>query len=98
EGLIFPSKLYGIAAAGRPIVAITSKAGEIAQLVSSYRCGVVVEPADARALAEVLERLSRDQQSCIDMGARARKMIEDFFSRKLALERWDDVLRNVARR
>jgi len=33
EGLIVPSKFYGIAAAGRPIIAITARDGEIARLV-----------------------------------------------------------------
>jgi colanic acid biosynthesis glycosyl transferase WcaI len=35
EGLIVPSKFYGIAAAGRPIIAITAKDGEIAHLQRS---------------------------------------------------------------
>jgi glycosyl transferase family 1 len=33
EGLIVPSKFYGIAAAGRPIIAIAAKDGEIARLI-----------------------------------------------------------------
>ena len=33
EGLIVPSKIYGIAAAGRPMIAITARDGEIARLV-----------------------------------------------------------------
>jgi hypothetical protein len=49
EGLIVPSKFYGVAAAGRAIVAITAKNGEIAQLVEQNGCGVVVEPGDAWA-------------------------------------------------
>ena len=51
EGLVVPSKIYGIAAAGRPIIAITAKDGEIAALVQRHRCGFVIEPGDARALA-----------------------------------------------
>src|SRR5262249_41317118 len=43
EGLIVPSKIYGIAAAGRPIIAVTARSGEIASLVRAYDCGVVVE-------------------------------------------------------
>src|SRR5262245_43092141 len=39
EGLIVPSKFYGIAAAGRPIIAVTAKDGEIAQLVKRHECG-----------------------------------------------------------
>jgi hypothetical protein len=54
EGLIVPSKFYGVAAAGRAIVAIAAKNGEIAQLVEQNGCGVVVEPGDANGLAQIL--------------------------------------------
>ena len=43
EGLLFPSKFYGIAAVGRGVIAITSSQSELAKLVSGYQCGVVIE-------------------------------------------------------
>ena len=60
EGLIVPSKFYGIAAAGRPIIAVTAKNGEIASLVREYDCGVVVEPGNSDELASVITDLSRN--------------------------------------
>jgi colanic acid biosynthesis glycosyl transferase WcaI len=50
EGLILPSKFYGIAAAGRPIIAITAKDGEIAELIEQHACGIIIAPGDAKAL------------------------------------------------
>ena len=50
EGLIVPSKIYGIAAAGRPVIAICNNDGEIARLVEQYQCGGVVEPGNSDAL------------------------------------------------
>ena len=60
EGLIVPSKFYGIAAAGRPIIAVTAKNGEIASLVRAYDCGVVVEPGNSDELAKVITDLSKN--------------------------------------
>src|SRR6185503_5319654 len=48
EGLIVPSKFYGVAAAGKVIVAISAKNGEIAQLVEQNGCGVVIKPGDGK--------------------------------------------------
>ena len=48
EGLIVPSKIYGIAAAGRPIIAVMARSGEIASLVREHECGVVIEPGNSR--------------------------------------------------
>jgi colanic acid biosynthesis glycosyl transferase WcaI len=93
--MIVPSKFYGIAAAGRPIIAITARDGEIARLVLEHQCGLVIEPGQADALAEAIARLSTDSQSLATMGARARAMLDEHFTRRQAFDRWRDVLDRV---
>jgi colanic acid biosynthesis glycosyl transferase WcaI len=95
EGMIVPSKFYGIAAAGRPTIAITARDGEIARLVLEHNCGLVIEPGQADALADAIARLSTDPQSLAAMGARARAMLDANFTRRQALERWRDLLDRV---
>ena len=95
EGLIVPSKVYGIAAAGRPIIAICAKDGEIARMVQQYQCGVVVEPGDADALASTILQLSKDVERRTEMGQQARAMLESQFSRRKALESWRRLLDQV---
>ena len=92
EGLIVPSKVYGIAAAGRPIIAITAKDGEIARMINGFGCGVVVEPGAARELVETLDRLSGDRGAAKSMGHRARAAVEAEFARDHAFSRWSDLL------
>jgi colanic acid biosynthesis glycosyl transferase WcaI len=92
EGLIVPSKIYGVAAAGKPIIVIAAKDGELAQLVQEYACGVVIAPGDANALAGTLLRLSSDPKTLAEMGIRAREMLEARFTRKEGLERWRRLL------
>jgi glycosyltransferase involved in cell wall biosynthesis len=92
EGLIVPSKFYGIAAAGRPLIAISSKDGEIAGLVRRHDCGVVIEPGDVDALVATLVGLAADEDKRLAMGARARSMLEAHFARRHAFARWDRVL------
>jgi colanic acid biosynthesis glycosyl transferase WcaI len=95
EGLIVPSKFYGIAAAGRPIIAITAKDGELARLIQQYECGLVIEPGNADPLAETLVRLSTDAERRAAMGGRARAMLEAHFTRRQAMERWRHLLESV---
>jgi colanic acid biosynthesis glycosyl transferase WcaI len=92
EGLIVPSKFYGIAAAGRPIGAIGDTEGEIARLLRQHRCGVAFAPGDAEALAQLLRRWSRAPQAVLEMGARARQMLDTQFTRRRALARWTELL------
>jgi colanic acid biosynthesis glycosyl transferase WcaI len=92
EGLIVPSKFYGVAAAGKPIVVIGDKYGEIARLVQQHGCGIVVAPGDAAALVDALRLLSSAPETISEMGRRARAMLDGHFTRQQALQRWRGML------
>ena len=91
EGLIVPSKFYGIAAAGRATIAVADPSGEIGALVERYDCGQAVAPGDGLGLAELIQRLAGDPERRARMGANARAMLDSAFSRKSCLERWEEV-------
>lgn len=95
EGLIVPSKFYGIAAAGKPMIVIAAKDGELAKLVLEHRCGVVISPGDGGALACALLRLSNDAAGLGEMGRRARAMLEAHFTRAQGLARWVTLLSEI---
>jgi len=98
EGLIVPSKFYGIAAAGRPVIAVTDGDGEIARLVARDACGVVVTPGDAAGLATAILTLADDPERVAAMGLSARAMVERDYGRVGAFERWDRLFERVAAR
>ena len=92
EGLIVPSKFYGIAAAGRPVISVTSPAGEIARLVKHFGCGLVAEPGDAGQLATVILKLADDPHLRAEMGERARQMLLNHYTKRHSLEQWRKLL------
>jgi colanic acid biosynthesis glycosyl transferase WcaI len=71
EGLIVPSKFYGTAAVGRPIISITASDGEIARLVRQHECGLVVESGNGPALARALTDLAADPPRVAGIGGAA---------------------------
>jgi glycosyltransferase involved in cell wall biosynthesis len=95
EGLMVPSKFYGIAAAGRPMIVIADSSGELARLVQDHGCGVVIEPGDADALASAISRFSRGPELVATMGQRARTMLDAHFTRTKQFERWRELLNQV---
>jgi glycosyltransferase involved in cell wall biosynthesis len=97
EGLIVPSKFYGVAAAGKPIIVIAANDGELSRLVRTRACGVVIEPGDAAALVQAVRNLAGNPAACEEMGLRARKMLETDFTRQKAFERWDRLLDELER-
>ncbi len=95
EGLIVPSKFYGIAAAGRPMISIGSKQGELGRLVETYQCGFAIEEGDVDSLENAIACLSRDHDLCARMGHRARSMLEHHFTRRQAFENWRSLISKV---
>jgi colanic acid biosynthesis glycosyl transferase WcaI len=95
EGLIVPSKFYGILAVARPVIFIGAADGELARLIVDHGCGLVVAPADAAGLAEALRRLAADPSLAADMGRRGRALYESRFAPELALAGWENILRQT---
>jgi colanic acid biosynthesis glycosyl transferase WcaI len=92
EGLVVPSKLYGILAAGRPVVFVGDPAGELAGLVATTEVGVSVGSGDPAGLCRALRALRDDEGGRMRMGARARKVFEERYTLAAAVARWRDVL------
>lgn len=70
EDLVLPSKLTGMLASGRPVVATCRADTELAAVVGQF--GRVVPPGDAAALARALCELMADPEHREMLGARAR--------------------------
>jgi glycosyltransferase involved in cell wall biosynthesis len=92
EGLIVPSKFYGIAAAGRPTIFVGDRDGEIARIVQRRDLGFAVNQGDGVELAARVLALARNPDICREIGARARKACEDEFEKQIAIDRWELLL------
>jgi glycosyltransferase involved in cell wall biosynthesis len=92
EGLIVPSKIYGVMAAGRPCLFIGDPAGEVANLLRQYDCGTSMHPDDPAQLARTIERLAADPALRHRWGANARKAFEQHFSFAHAMRHWEEAL------
>jgi len=88
EGLVFPSKLYGILAAGRPPLFIGAEHGDVAHILRAERCGLVASEDDAYGVVESIRQLQRDPQLKQAMGDRARALFERHYDIENALLKW----------
>lgn len=96
EGLIVPSKFYGIAAAGRPSIFIGAADGEIARIVTAAGIGEVVHEGDSRALASAVLALAENPPLAEQRGRRAREHFELRYDLCQAISAWEKVLHKVA--
>ncbi len=77
--LVLPSKLAGMLASGRPVIAMAAPGTGIASEVEG--AGLIIPPGDAQALAEAVVALARDPGRRARLGAVARARAEQQWER-----------------
>jgi glycosyltransferase involved in cell wall biosynthesis len=93
DGLVVPSKLYGIMAVGKPVVFVGPEKSEVADIVCEAECGSVVRPGDAKALAKICLELCGDETLRLRLGAAGRRCFSERFERRIATTRFADAIR-----
>lgn len=75
-GMGVPSKIFGIMAAGMPVLVVAPMSSEIALIVKESECGLVVEPGDIDGLVNSITFLKENGEVRNRMGFNARKSFE----------------------
>jgi colanic acid biosynthesis glycosyl transferase WcaI len=96
EGVVVPSKLYSILAAGRPIIVIAPAECDAARIVVESGCGVALDPDDPVAVATAIRELRAQPARLAEMGSRARETAAKY-ARVDELERFVAIVEDAAR-
>jgi glycosyltransferase involved in cell wall biosynthesis len=97
SGYVVPSRLYGILAAGRPVIVAADEESETARVVSSEGCGVVVPPGRPELLAQAIRAAHDGELDLAEMGERGRAYVVREADRSVAFERYGRILHELAR-
>ena len=92
SGYVVPSRLYGILAAGRPVIVSADTDSETAQVVSDVACGVVLPPGRPELVARVIRDAYEGKLDLEDMGRRGREYVTAEADRAVAVGRYRTVL------
>ena len=91
-GAVVPSKVYGLLAAGRPILFIGPPNATPALVIDRYRCGWRVNCGDAEGVTTLLLRLAAYPELVKDAGVRARQALLEFHDLPQSVDRIADIL------
>jgi colanic acid biosynthesis glycosyl transferase WcaI len=94
-GFVVPSRLYGIMAAGRPVVVAADPESETAQVVERVGCGIVIPPSRPELLAEVIRDAYEGRYDLDAMGMRGREYAMADADTRVALGRYRELLREL---
>lgn len=73
EGIVVPSKLYSILAAGRPVLVVAAAESDAARIVLKAGCGMAADPDDPAAVAAAIRTMRADPARLLEMGRRAKE-------------------------
>ena len=92
EGLILPSKLYGVLAAGRPVIMVGDRRGDIARWVREGDFGYAVGAGDVEGFATAILDLANAPCVHARQAAAARAFLEAGRRRADVIAAWSQML------
>jgi colanic acid biosynthesis glycosyl transferase WcaI len=91
-GYVVPSRMYGILAAGRPVLVAADSDSETARLVTEVGCGVSVPPDRPDLVAAAIRDAHAGRLDLEAMGRAGRAYVEREADREVALERYRSLI------
>ncbi len=95
DGLIVPSKLYGILASGKPFLFIGSDKNEISDLVKKYNIGRIIEEGKVKKFVDNVLYYYNNRDELKKEGIDARKIFEQKYDKKHAVKKYYDLLMDL---
>jgi len=97
EGVVVPSKMYGILAAGKPIVAVAPRECDVAAIGQAKGFSVFADPDDPAGFAEAVRNLARAPAELETMGRAARDAAPEY-ERGAELRKLVQILEDASRK
>jgi glycosyltransferase involved in cell wall biosynthesis len=95
EGVIMPSKLYGLLAVGKPIICVSDAKSEVVEILNHAKAGVHSSIDDPKELAQKIVAILDDPEKAKEMGQNGRQYFLEHFERKKVTKQWKEVLEDV---
>mgnify|MGYP000184927835 CR=1 FL=1 len=92
EGLVAPSKLYGILAAARPVAAICEQNSYLCQILQEAGCGQSFVHGDSEGLANYIRLLATYPDKAQAMGQAGRNYLMTNYTPKVIAQKYAEVL------
>ncbi|GAB6988095.1 glycosyltransferase family 4 protein [Paenibacillus pini] len=97
KGVSVPSKIYGVMAAGKPVIGVLEKGSEAASLIEASGCGVVTEPQLYADMVQKIEDLARmDREDLEQMGLAGRAYLEEHLAKQTSIDKYKTLLQSIS--
>lgn len=90
KGVSCPSKFYGIAGVGKPVIGVLEKGAEIEMLINEIGCGKLAEPGDYDTIEEIVNWFISNANSSelAEMGRKAHDYLMGHLTKNLSINKY----------
>lgn len=97
KGVSCPSKYYGVASAGKPVLGVLEKGSEIRMIIEETNGGLVCEPEDYKSLENNIRWFidNADSDELVDMGKRSRSNLVKNLTKDVSIEKYIKEIKKI---
>jgi glycosyltransferase involved in cell wall biosynthesis len=93
EGVVAPSKLYGVMAAGVAIAAVCEPHSYLQNFLQDFDCGACFQNNDAEGLANFIRQLAANPQKAKAMGLMGREHLCSNFTPQIIAQQYAEIIK-----
>ncbi|EEL79458.1 Glycosyl transferase group 1 [Bacillus cereus AH1271] len=98
KGVSVPSKIYGVMAAGKPILGVLEQGSEAQMLIEKSNSGIVVEPQDYDAITQVIDQFYQmEKAKVLELGLNGREYLDENLKREISINKYRNLLKQVSK-
>ncbi|QOT10332.1 glycosyltransferase family 4 protein [Paenibacillus sp. JNUCC32] len=96
KGVSVPSKIYGVMAAGKPILGVLEQGSEAAVLIKESGCGVVVEPQQYREISQHIANMYACGTETLELTGRGGRLyLERYLAKAQSIDKYRTLLQSI---
>ena len=91
KGVSVPSKLYGVMAAGKPVIGVLEDGSEARLIIEKAKCGKCVEPKNYTGFSKLIHDFYIDKDNVHNWGLKGRKYLEENLSKNISISKYKEL-------
>lgn len=90
KGVSVPSKLYGVMAAGKPVLGVLDEGSEARLIVEDCNCGVCIEPGNYKEISNKIEYILNNKEEIRVLGLNGRQYLETNLTKEVSINKYKE--------
>ena len=90
KGVSVPSKLYGVMAAGKPVLGVLDEGSEARLIVEDCNCGVCIEPGNYKEISNNIEYILNNKEEIRLLGLNGRQYLESNLTKEVSINKYKE--------